>query len=139
MNTENYSIIRHRSVKRKFSKKDCLFLLLITILSIGCIIWYRFAYSGQGSQVEISVDGKSYGIYELNVNSEIPVMADEAVSNVIAIEHGTAYMRSANCPDQLCVHHKKIKAARETIVCLPNKVVVTITGGEETEFDSIAK
>ena len=124
-------------MKRTLGKGDFLFLILITALAIGCIIWYQSTYRGQGRQIEISVDGETFGIYELNVNTEIPLMVDEAVMNILVIQNGTAHMSSANCPDQLCVYHKKIKAPGETIVCLPNKVVVTVTGEEEPEFDSI--
>jgi hypothetical protein len=49
-------------------------------------------------------------------------------------------MTQADCPDKLCVHQKAISATGETIVCLPNKVVVEIAGEtEDAEFDTIAK
>ena len=48
-------------------------------------------------------------------------------------------MIEADCPDQLCVHQKAISKDRETIVCLPNKVVVEVKSKTESEFDSIAK
>ena len=37
-----------------------------------------------------------------------------------------AYMKEADCPDKLCVHMKKISQVNETIVCLPNQVILTI-------------
>ena len=48
-------------------------------------------------------------------------------------------MVEADCPDKLCVHQKAISKNNETIICLPNKVVVQVTSGEESEFDSVAK
>ena len=44
-------------------------------------------------------------------------------------------MLEANCPDEICVHHKPISKNGETIVCLPNKVVVVIKNGIEREVD----
>ena len=55
------------------------------------------------------------------------------------IENGKVKMKEADCPDQICVHHRAISKNRETIVCLPNKVVVEIVSSEESELDSIAK
>ena len=46
-------------------------------------------------------------------------------------------MEEADCPDLLCVHQKAISKEGESIICLPNKVVVTIRGGEETELDAV--
>ena len=52
---------------------------------------------------------------------------------------GTADITEADCPDKLCVHQRAISKTKETIVCLPNKVVVEVTGSEESELDSVAK
>jgi len=46
--------------------------------------------------------------------------------NVLVIENGEASIKSATCPDKICVSHRKISKSGETIVCLPNKVVVEI-------------
>ena len=48
-------------------------------------------------------------------------------------------MEDASCPDQLCVHQNAIDKTGQTIVCLPNKVVVTVENGEEDEVDIMAK
>lgn len=126
-------------VTRKLKKADIWFLGLTVTFAIGCIIWYQSKYQSPGSQVELSVDGKVYGHYALDENADIPIVIDGINTNTLRIKGGIAYMVWAICPDQLCVHHKKIKNQGETIVCLPNKVVVTITGGTEPQFDSVAE
>ncbi|KAI4447103.1 hypothetical protein C823_001622 [Eubacterium plexicaudatum ASF492] len=45
----------------------------------------------------------------------------------------------ADCPDQLCVHQKAISGQGETIVCLPNKIVVEIAEGEDADLDAISR
>ena len=32
----------------------------------------------------------------------------------------------ADCPDQICATHPKISKNRESIICLPNKVILEI-------------
>lgn len=49
------------------------------------------------------------------------------------IRDGKADMKEADCPDKLCVHQKAISAENESIVCLPNRVVVTVTNSKKKD------
>ena len=37
-------------------------------------------------------------------------------------------MEDADCPDKVCVKTGKIKSPGQTVVCLPHRVVIEITG-----------
>lgn len=102
-------------------------VLLIVSLSVF-LIWYL---SGtDGSTALVTIDGKRVGEYSLAIDG---VYYINDGTNVLVIEDGKAYMREANCPGyQDCVETGKISRVGETIVCLPNKVVVEIVGeGDE--------
>ena len=43
-------------------------------------------------------------------------------------------MTSADCPDHLCVKQKVISKEGESIICLPNKVVVTVKKRHEIRY-----
>ena len=45
---------------------------------------------------------------------------------ILIISGGKADMESADCPNQICVHHSAISHTGETIVCLPNRVVIEV-------------
>lgn len=45
---------------------------------------------------------------------------------VLIIKEGEAYMQEADCPNQICVHHSPISHKGESIVCLPNRVIIEI-------------
>ena len=45
---------------------------------------------------------------------------------ILVIFDGKADMESADCPNQICVHHSAISHTGETIVCLPNRVVIEV-------------
>ena len=45
---------------------------------------------------------------------------------ILIICDGKADMESADCPNQICVHHSSISHKGETIICLPNRVVIEI-------------
>ena len=60
-------------------------------------------------------------------------------TNRLVIRDGSAQMEWADCPDQICVHHRAIHAGGENIICLPNKVVVSVISPEESGLDGIAQ
>ena len=58
-------------------------------------------------------------------------------TNVCEIHEGRAYMKSADCPDQSCVHSYPIDREGEVIVCLPNKIVMEISDDREKADDGL--
>lgn len=53
-------------------------------------------------------------------------------TNTIEISGGQVRMTEADCPDKLCIHTGKISQSGQTIVCLPNKVVISISGKDSS-------
>lgn len=64
-------------------------------------------------------------------------------SNTFYIKNGTITMNSADCGDKTCIRTGTISKAGESIVCLPHRLVLTITSGdagaESTIPDAIVK
>lgn len=54
------------------------------------------------------------------------------------IKDGKADITEADCPDKVCVKQKPISKAGESLVCLPNKIIITVVEGEENELDGVA-
>ena len=55
------------------------------------------------------------------------------------IADGKADMKDADCPDRLCVKQKAISRQNENIVCLPNKIVVTVIESDAKGVDGFAQ
>ena len=68
----------------------------------------------------------------MDENQEIEVNIGD-FHNKICICDGEAYMEEADCPDGYCMNQGKIKGRRQTIVCLPHKLVVEVTGTREND------
>lgn len=49
--------------------------------------------------------------------------------NILYIKYGYAYMYDADCKDKICIKQGKINVAGQSIVCLPNKISITVCGG----------
>lgn len=114
--------------------------VLFAVLLAAALLMLIFLFIGgeRGENVVISVDSETYGTYPLIENREIRIDRN-GHENVVTIEDGTVYMKSADCKNQNCVEQGTISQTNESIVCLPNRVVVRIEGGNSDEYDVIAK
>lgn len=130
-------------MKKRISRNDVIFLvILLAVTAVFLVVYERTvtrADAGASASVRVTVDGSVYGTYALGEEQEIPIVQDGVTTNVLTIRDGKADMMEADCPDKLCVHQKAISKNHEMIVCLPNKVVVEVTGSEDNGFDSIAR
>lgn len=114
-------------------KNDWILALGVTAIAVIFLLFNYFVIHSDGAKVIVTIDGDVFGTYQLDEEQQIDING----SNVLIIEDGKADMIEADCPDMLCVHQKAISKEGETIVCLPNKVVVEVADAEEYELDSV--
>lgn len=136
---KNKSSARQGQPWDRLRKKDVIFIGILLFISLLLLLWFLLGYRKTGSSIEITVDGELYGTYALNEDQEIFIRVDGAVTNLLLIEDGQANMREADCPDQICVNHASISHTGENIVCLPNRVVVSVIGEKAQELDSVVR
>lgn len=105
---------------------DLILLAACLFVSLFLLIFISLTKS-PGSVAVVTVDGEVFGEYPLLENQEVVIETDGG-RNVLVISEGYADMTDASCPDGLCCRQRRISAAGESIVCLPNKVVVTVRG-----------
>ncbi len=126
--------------RKHFKKQDWI---VIGILLAGILVLFLLQTPWKktsGGTVVITVDGAEIGSYPLGADTVIAIEnADGIATNTLTIKDGAAKMTEADCPDQYCVHQKKIRFEGETIVCLPNRVLVTVTGGDAPETDAMVR
>lgn len=122
--------------KAKF-RNDVVFIAAILIIAaIGAL--YLFFFRAEGNVVRVTVDGELYAVYSLSDDIVEDITMGEN-SNRLIIKDGRAYVESASCPDGICVNHHPIFRDGESIVCLPNKVVVTVAIDDgNNEVDIVA-
>ena len=103
-------------------KRDLI--LAAAILLIAAAL-FGFNYISQ-----ITVDGKVVGTLDLSRDTELTVTGANKGTNHLIVRDGEIWCSEASCPDKVCVHQGKKHLSSDTIVCLPNKMIVTITGDE---------
>lgn len=116
-------------MKNYIKKADIILLIILILLGLASSA-YLFMSKSAGDSVIVEAQGKLYGKYSLFEDKEIEVVStDSTHTNVhISIKDGQAKVTKSSCKNQICVRHSAIKNKGESIICLPNRVVVKIEG-----------
>lgn len=94
---------------------------IVTIALVMSALFYLLT-DGSGGTVTVKQDNKTVYCGTLDTDRKI-----ELSGNTVIIKDGTAYMHDADCKNQICVKHKKISKNGESIICLPNRVIIEIS------------
>ena len=147
-------------MKQYIRKADIiLFIVLVAIgLAASAALTLSHGEAASGAKVVIESGGDLYARYPLAEDRTVVVPApkqkksdahagnpdDEASAqydyyNVVVISGGTVSVTEASCKNQVCVKHRTISKPGESIVCLPNRMVVRIenSSGEGGGYDSV--
>lgn len=116
-------------------------VILLSAAIAAALIFYLIirAGSGRGDVAVVTVDGQYYAQYPLDTDTDVIIPGAAGLDNELVIKNGVADIVSADCPDKLCVKQKAINLDGETLVCLPNKVVVEIKSESENSVDAVAQ
>lgn len=110
------------------------FILIFTAMAAAVLWLFLFSDQGGGAEtVKISQGGKVFCVKPLSENCEVNING----TNTAVIENGDVYMKSASCPDKLCVHQGRISDSSKKIVCLPNKVIIEVI--KKSEIDTVVR
>ena len=115
-----------------FQKRDFILIAIIIVIAVVSSLLIAFAQRDAGATVRIIIDGELYGEYSLSEEQSIAIDG-ELGHNRLVIEDGSAYMAGADCPDKYCMDYKPIAKGGETIICLPHKLVVEVTGTRDVQ------
>ncbi|MBR7073307.1 MAG: NusG domain II-containing protein [Eubacterium sp.] len=114
-------------------KKNDFILIGIILVTAACIFAVlHFGVKG-GAFVNVEADGKIIQSYSLSEDIETVIKTGTNDTNTLVIKDGCAYVSEASCPDKICVHHRKISKNGESIICLPHKLVISISNKSEAQ------
>ena len=134
MNKEKEFSTTESNGSRKF-KNDIIFIgSLLLIISIAALA--MLLSRTEGDTVTVTVDGQLFGEYSLNENKTVEIKSGNGY-NILVIEDGRAIIASASCPDGICAAHRPVGHNGESIICLPNKVVVEVRAQDKNQPDII--
>lgn len=118
--------------------KDAIIIVLLLGLALGAYLLIRNASGDANSSFAlISLDGSLVGRIPLSENGsrqypEIPNM-------VFTVSEGGICVSESGCSDRICVRTGKISHSGEAIICVPNRVAVTVESDAENDVDVVLR
>ena len=110
-----------------------IFFVLMAVVSIALF----YLNKEEGGYVEVIVNKEIKDIFPLDENKQYTILDGKNI-NKIKIEDGKVWVTDASCPDKLCVKQGKIDKDGQSVICLPNKVVIKIVSDKKDEIDEVA-
>ncbi len=110
-------------------------IIALVLLVLGLCLW-AFWPKEAGNTAAVTVDGEAVLTVSLLQEGQYPLEGYGGFSLTVVVEKGQVRVEASTCPDLICQNHAPISRAGEQIVCLPARVVVSITG-EELEADAV--
>ena len=104
-----------------------IFVLLLVLALVATALYMVLAPS-KGQTAEVFLDGEKVMTIRLDQDKVIPL--DHLT---IHVEKGALWVEDADCPDKICEKTGRISKKGQSIVCLPNRVVIKILGKGEVE------
>ncbi len=124
---------------KKKVRNDIILAAVLLLSALAVFMVFRLTMR-PGAYVLAAYDGEEIGRYSLFEDITVKLSPEDDDSyNVLVIKDGEAYIEEASCPDGICSEHRAVKYSGQSIVCLPNKIVVTVIGeGNAPDVDIVS-
>lgn len=116
------------------NKSDLKLVFVLIIVSIIGVVVFKLIGKSGGSAL-VYHDGELIKTIDLSINDRYVVNGDNG-DVVIVVNDGKIKVDEENSPLHLCSRQGYISNTYESIVCLPNKIVINISGDE---LDAVVK
>lgn len=117
---------------------DLLIIIVIAVLALGALglILLRTP-APETAEIVIQVDGEekySFPLYQEGRDEVIEVQGVNGITKIHLAEDQVRVIESA-CPDKICVKTGWSSSPATPIACLPNRVIVKIVSGGDSDID----
>lgn len=120
---------------KSLKKLDIIIIVSLLILSfIPSIIFSKSISENYNSTyASIKVNGKFYDNIPLSSFKGEKTFTIKSTSgtNDVLVKDNTIKIIKANCKDELCIKQGEMSNVGESIICLPNELIIEIKGAEK--------
>ena len=121
------------SALRLRSADTVLAAAVLGAAALSAVLLWRLPPAGR--TVTVQQNGQTVAVLPLATDTDYIVTGADDATNTVRIRGGRVSVCAANCPDGLCVRHRAVSRAGESIICLPNRVVVTVDGAADVDAE----
>jgi len=115
-------------------KKFKFDIILISVLIIGLVSWLVFwAISGSNVNKKAIVEYNNEEILEIDLNVDQEIRLHELKNGetlkyemLIVVKKGYIFVKENDCPNHDCIKEGKKNKIGDTIICLPNRILIRI-------------
>ncbi len=114
-----------------------VYIFIVILVGLSFLGIKSLGTHGGKTMVNIELDGKLIKTLELpEANDdikaeEIRVDVGDGKYNIVRVSPQGVEVIDANCPDKLCVSSPTIGIPGQSIICIPHKLIIRITGEAE--------
>lgn len=108
---------------------DLIVYALVLVLVVLAIV---FVFRPQGAKVRVVIGGELKDEFSLSDTVDKTYELHTGTARLI-ISDNTVRLIETTCPDHICELTGKISKAGEKIICIPNGLIVEVTGESEVE------
>ncbi len=107
-------------------------ILVVALALMVALLFLPGSGSKQGTMVQIYQNGV--------LTEELPLSQDRTLELsgdyhcIVTVKDGKVAITDSDCPGEDCVHTGWIESPGRSIVCIPNRVEVRVTGGSDVDF-----
>lgn len=107
-------------------KNDILLIAALLVIAFG--VWiFTLCSREDGGEAVVTVGGEDIARLPLSRDTVLTV-GEGGHTNTVVVENGGVYVSEASCPDHVCIRQGRASFDGQTIICLPNRLVITVTG-----------
>ena len=117
---------------------DGLVALLVAAAAVVLLFLFR-PEGGNFLTASVVLEGETIARYDLSALAGPEELEVEGAAYPITIqaEPGRIRILESGCPGQDCVHTGWASQAGQQIICLPNRLVISLSGGASDDIDAI--
>ena len=123
-------------------KTDYILLAAIFLISLAGYLFFHSSDTKAAKLLIIQHENKIIERIDMNkvkAETKLAIPVQDGTLTVM-YDKTKAWVAASPCPEKLCVQQGKISKPGQTIACLPEKVLLTITTpGKEADHDAIIR
>lgn len=108
------------------SLKDIIFILCLCSIFLFFIVFRLFFTDKSPKTIVIEVNNSLYKACSIEKNGLLEIDGKSG-KTIVEIQGKKVRIKKSSCPNQICVKTGWISKPGDTIICLPNKIIIKIS------------
>lgn len=98
------------------------YIVILSVTTAALLVFLCISFLGNAGKT-VTVSQNNSVVYEGKLSEDKELRLN---TNTVIIKDGEASMSYSSCKNQICTNHRHISKKGESIICLPNKVIIEI-------------